>query len=100
MATISTPLVRMAFPTGAGPALYEVPNINTTAIVTNIVVVNTKNTAETFTLLLDDIELFSDTPISANSTISIDLKQVLVESIGGVASSNLVKVHISGVEIA
>jgi hypothetical protein len=68
--------------------------------VTNIVVVNTKNTAETFTLLLDDIELFSDTPISANSTISIDLKQVLVESIGGVASSNLVKVHISGVEIA
>ena len=100
MATVSLPLVRSSFPTTVGPALYEVPNINTTAVVTSVVVVNTKDTAERFTIKLDDVDLFSDTPINANSTISIDMKQVIEESIAGVASSSLVKVHISGVEIS
>jgi hypothetical protein len=80
--------------------LYEVPNENTIAVITNIVVVNTKDTAERFTIELDGVELFGNTPISAESTISIDIKQVVLGSIEGLASSNLVKVHISGVEIS
>lgn len=100
MATVSSPLVRQDFPTAVGPALYETPNVNTTAVVTNIVVVNTKDTAERFTIELDAVELFSDTVINPKSTISIDMKQVVLDSISGFASSNLVKIHISGVEIS
>lgn len=101
MATVSVPMFREAFPTQAGgPALYLPPNSTTTGVVTNIVVVNTKDTSERFTISLDGVELFSNTPISANATISIDMKQVILDGITGFASSNLVKAHISGVEIS
>jgi hypothetical protein len=105
MATVSKALARIAFATTLGD-LYTVPTTSTTSIVTNIVVVNTGATVERFTINLDGVELFSETPIAGNSTISIDMKQVLdaqavapTKKIRGFASSAAVKVHISGVEI-
>lgn len=104
MATTTKALTRAAFATTVGD-LYTVPTTGTTTVVTNIVVVNTSASAQTFNLLLDGVELFNDTPIAGNSTISVDMKQVLganatPKKIRGFASATTVKVHISGVEIA
>jgi hypothetical protein len=104
MATVSMSLARTAFATTLGD-LYTIPLTTTTAIVTNIVVVNTGATVEKFNISLDGVELFSETPIPGNSTISIDMKQVLTaqaaptKKIRGFATSTSVKVHISGIEI-
>jgi hypothetical protein len=104
MATTTKALSRAAFATTVGD-LYTVPTTGTTTVVTNIVVVNTSAASQTFNLLLDGVELFNDTPIAGNSTISVDMKQVLdanatPKKIRGFASATTVKVHISGVEIA
>lgn len=104
MATVTRSFARKSFAT-AIEDLYTVPTIDTVSIVTNIVIANTSPAAQTFNIDLDDVELFLGTPIAGSSTISIDLKQVLngddfPKKIRGFASSNLVKVHISGVEIA
>jgi hypothetical protein len=71
-------------------------------VVTNIAVANTENSAATFTLLLDDVEIQKDSTVAANSTAYIDLKQVLdaTDTIKGLASATTVDFHISGVEIA
>ena len=100
MAVTSKVLARIAAATSS-TTLYTVPSA-TTAIVTNIVVVNGASTAGTFTLLLNDIELQKDTAIAANSSIYIDLKQVLptTQTIKGLASATTIDFHISGVEIA
>lgn len=104
MATVSKALARTAFATTIGD-LYTVPTTSTTTVVTNIVVHNTSASAGTFTILLDGVEIFSDTPIAGKATISVDMKQVLdanatPKKIRGNASTTSVKVHISGVEIA
>jgi hypothetical protein len=104
MATITKALSRAAFATTVGD-LYTVPTIGTTTVVTNIVVVNTSPASQSFNILLDGVELFNETPIAGNSTISVDMKQVLdanatPKKIRGFASATTVKVHISGVEIA
>lgn len=100
MAVTSKVLARTAAATSS-TTLYTVP-ASTTAIVTNIAVCNNAASAGTFTLLLNDIELQKDTAIAANSTIYIDLKQVLptTQTIKGLASATTVDFHISGVEIA
>jgi hypothetical protein len=100
MAVTSKVLARTAAATSS-TTLYTVP-ASTTAIITNIAVCNNAATAGTFTLLLNDIELQKDTAIAANSTIYIDLKQVLptTQTIKGLASAVTVDFHISGVEIA
>ena len=56
----------------------------------------------TFTLLLDDVDLHTTTAIAANTTIYIDLKQVLAttKTIKGFASAVTIDFHISGVEIS
>lgn len=99
MATSSIAMVRQALPIEMSN-LYQVANVNTLAIATSILVVNTKDTPERFTLRIDGVEIFDATPISANGTISIDIKQVVVTSISGFATSDLVKIHISGVEVS
>jgi hypothetical protein len=104
MATVSKALARQAFANSIQD-IYTVPTTGTTTIVTNIVVVNTSSSAGDFSLLLDGVELFSGTVIAGKSTISVDMKQVLdaaatAKKIRGFASSNAVKVHISGIEIA
>ena len=100
MAVTSKVLARTAAATSS-TLLYTVPS-STTAIVTNIAVCNNAASAGTFTLLLNDIELQKDTAIAANSTIYIDLKQVLptTQTIKGLASAVTIDFHISGVEIA
>jgi hypothetical protein len=100
MATVSKVLARTAAATSS-TTLYTAP-ASTTAIITNIAVCNNASSAGTFTLLLNDIELQKDTAIAANSTIYIDLKQVLptTQTIKGLASAVTIDFHISGVEIA
>ena len=100
MAVISKVLARTAAATSS-TTLYTVPAA-TTAIITNIAIANGAATSGTFTLLLNDIELQKDTTIAANSTIYIDLKQVLptTQTIKGLASAVTIDFHISGVEIS
>ena len=100
MATVTKALARTAAATSSA-TLYTVP-ASTTTVITNIVVCNNAATAGTFTILLDDIELQKDTAIAANTTIYIDLKQVLAttKTIKGLASATTIDFHISGVEIS
>ena len=100
MATTTKVLARTAAATSTA-TLYTVPSA-TTAIVTNIAVTNTAGSSGTFTLTLDGVALHTSTSLSANSTVYIDLKQVLdaTKVISGSASATTINFHISGVEIA
>ncbi len=100
MATTTKALFRGAASTSSA-TLYTVPS-STTTVVTNIAVVNTAGSAGTFTLFLDDVDLHTTTAIAANSTVYIDLKQVLAttKTIKGLASATTIDFHISGVEIS
>jgi hypothetical protein len=100
MATTSKALARTAAATSS-TTLYTVPS-STTTVVTNIAVCNNTSTAGTFTILLDDIELHKDAAIAGNTTVYIDLKQVLAttKTIKGLASATTIDFHISGVEIS
>jgi len=100
MATTTKALARAAAATSS-TTLYTVP-ASTTAVITNIAVTNTAGSAGTFSLLLDDVALHTTTAISANSTVYVDLKQVLAtaKTIKGSASATTINFHISGVEIA
>jgi hypothetical protein len=100
MATVTKALVRTAAATSSA-TLYTVPSATTT-VITNIAVANTASSAGTFTLLLDDVDLHTTTAIAANTTVYIDLKQVLAaaKTIKGFASATTIDFHISGVEIA
>lgn len=97
---VNTPkaLARGAFATSSA-TLYTVPAL-TTAIVTNIVITNSAASAGTFRLVFDGVSLFQDTSIAANSSVVIDLKQVLTTTklITGLASAVTINYHISGVE--
>jgi hypothetical protein len=100
MATVTKALARTAAATSSA-TLYTVPSATTT-VITNIAVANTAGSAGTFTLLLDDVDLHTTTAIAANTTVYIDLKQVLAaaKTIKGFASATTIDFHISGVEIA
>jgi hypothetical protein len=100
MATITKALARTAAATSS-TTLYTVPSATTT-VITNIAVANTAASAGTFTILLDDVDLHTTTAIAANSTVYIDLKQVLAttKTIKGFASATTIDFHISGVEIS
>jgi|AntAceMinimDraft_5_1070358.scaffolds.fasta_scaffold84635_2 hypothetical protein len=104
MPTLTKSMARGSFTTELQD-LYVVPTSETTAIVTNIVIVNTTAASATFSLLLDGVDLFTSTPMDGNSTISVDLKQVLdpngtPKKITGFASLTTVRYHISGIEIS
>jgi len=100
MASTSIALARTAAATSS-KTLYTVPS-STTTVVTNRAVANTAASAGTFTILLDDVDLHTTTAIAANSTVYIDLKQVLAttKTIKGFASATTIDFHISGVEIS
>ena len=100
MATTTKALARGAFGTGSA-TLYTVPSATTT-VVSNIAITNTSASSQTFTLALNGVSLHTTTSISANSTVYIDLKQVLAatNTITGLASATSVNYHISGVEIS
>jgi hypothetical protein len=100
MATVTKALARAAFATSSA-TLYTVPSA-TTAVVTNIGITNTAGSAGTFTLALAGTSLHTTTAIAANTTVYIDLKQVLTatQTITGLASATTINYHISGVEIS
>jgi hypothetical protein len=100
MANSAKALARGAFATSSA-TLYTVP-ASTTAVVTNIVVVNSDSAAGTFTLLLDGVDLFKTVTVAANTSTVIDIKQVLATTkiVAGFASAVTMKYHISGMEIA
>lgn len=101
MANTPKVLFRGAATTTTTTTLYTVPS-STTTIVTNIGVTNTASSAGTFTIKLDDVDIHTATTIAANTTVYIDLKQVLATTkiIKGGASATSINFHISGVEIA
>lgn len=102
MATLTQVFARQNFSETFGTQIYAVPLNTEAAIVTNIIVVNTTPTPQTFTILFDGVELFSNTQIAGNATISIDLKQPIVSpsgTINGSASNTGVKLHMSGVRV-
>lgn len=100
MPTNTTVLFRGAATTTVGTTLYTVPSGRTT-IVSNIAVTNTSGSSQTFTLGLNGSALHTTTTIAANSTVYIDLKQVLAatNTITGGASATSVNFHISGIEV-
>jgi len=101
MATLTRALFRGAATTTVGTTLYTVP-ASTTTVVSNIAVTNTAATSETFTMALDAVALQTTSTIAANSTVYIDLKQVLAaaNTITGGASAITVSFHISGIEVS
>ena len=101
MATTTKALFRGAATTTTSTLLYTVPSATTT-VVSNIAVTNTAGSEYTFTFSLNNIDLHTATTIAANSTVYIDLKQVLTatETIKGGASNASVMFHISGVEVS
>jgi len=105
MATVTRALFRGAATTTTTTTLYTVPS-STTTVVSNIAVTNTAGTAGTFTLAMGpaagQVALHTTTAIAANSTVYIDLKQVLstTNTITGGASATTISFHISGVEIS
>ena len=100
MATTSKVLFRGAAATSS-TTLYTTPS-STTTVVTNIAVTNTAASAGTFTIGLNGTPIHTTTAIAANTTVYIDLKQVLAATsvLTGGASATTINFHISGVEIA
>jgi len=101
MATLTRALFRGAATTTVGTTLYTVP-ASTTTVVSNIAVTNTAATSATFTMALNAVALQTTSTIAANSTVYIDLKQVLAaaNTITGGASAITVSFHISGIEVS
>jgi hypothetical protein len=104
MAVTSKVLARTAAATSS-TTLYTVPTTSTTTVVTNIVATNTAAADATFTITIDGVAVQSGSSVAANSSVYIDLKQVIPANatpkvIAGSASATTVNFHISGVEIA
>jgi hypothetical protein len=100
MATVTKVLARAAAATSSA-TLYTVPSATTT-VVTNIAVTNTAGSAGTFSLSLNGVALHTTTAIGANTTVYVDLKQVLAatQTITGLASATTINFHISGIEVS
>jgi hypothetical protein len=100
MATTPKILARAAAATGS-TTLYTTPSATTT-IVTEITVSNTSGGSLTFSILLDDVDLFKTLSIAANTTTTYSMKQVLTatKTIKGLASATDINFFIAGVEIA
>lgn len=105
MASSTKVLARTAASLTTTTVLYTVP-ASTTTVVSNIAITNTAASAGTFTLALGpaagQVALHTTTAIAANSTVYIDLKQVLTttQTITGGASAVTINFHISGVELS
>lgn len=105
MATTTKVLARTAASLTTTTVLYTVPAATTT-VVSNIAVVNTAATAGTFTIGMGpsggQVALQTTSAIAANTTVYIDLKQVLVatNTITGGASAITINFHLSGVEVS
>lgn len=104
MAVITSKVLYRGAAATSNTTLYTAPTTSTTAVVTNIGIVNTAAAAATATINLDTVAVVSSIQIPANSTTFIDMKQVIpannpAKTITGSASATTVNFHISGVEI-
>lgn len=105
MATATKTLFRGAATTTLTTNLYTVPSATTT-VITNVAVTNSAATTGTFTISVgtaaSEVTLFDAVSIPGNTTVFVDLKQVLAatEVIDGGASATTIKFHISGIEIS
>jgi len=101
MATISKALFRGAATTTTSTTLYTVPS-GYTAVVSEVLVVNTAGSAGTFTMALNDVSIATTVSVGAYDSTVIPLKQVLAanQTIKGGASATTINFHICGVEIA
>lgn len=99
MALTVKALSRGEFATSSG-TIYTVPAA-TTGVVTNISVCNTTASPVSFYLLVDGVELFSNTSINQYTTIVVDLKQAIgaTKLITGYATAAGLKYHVTGTEI-
>jgi hypothetical protein len=86
---------------GKIPPLYTVPGSSTT-ILTNAVITNASTTAGTFSLALDTNSIAWQQNIAANSSVYIDLKQVLAtgKTIVGSSSTPRMNIQLSGSVVA
>jgi len=108
MATTTKALFRGAATTsGTAAPLYTVPATGTTAVITNIAVSNPLASTSTYTLNIGGINFAATSAVTPNSTVLIDLKQVLEYSattsnmqITASAVTTAVTFHISGIEIS
>jgi hypothetical protein len=104
MANTLKALFRGAATTTTTTVLYTVP-ASTTTVVTNICITNTAAAAATFTMAMGTAgtptALHTTTAIAANSTVYLDIRQVLIatNTITGGASAITCSFHISGVEV-
>lgn len=80
--------------------LYTVPAATTT-LVNNILVANTSNASQNYTILFDDLAIADQVQIPSRDTAVLDIRQVLETSdtIKALASSSVINFHISGLEI-
>lgn len=101
MPTTPKALFRGAATTTTTTTLYTVP-ASTTAVVTEIMVVNTSGSAGTFSMAIDDVSIATTVSVGAFDSTVIPLKQVLAtaKTIKGGASATTINFHISGVEIS
>jgi hypothetical protein len=101
MANTFKVLSRAAATTGSYSTVYTVP-ASTITLVTNIIVTNVNASAQTYFIQFNDIEIADAFTVPAKDSIIIEPKQVLVatDTIKTYASSDDVKFHISGLEIA
>jgi hypothetical protein len=101
MATTTKKLFRGTATTTNSTTLYTVPSATTT-VITNIAITNTASASRTIVLAIAGTNLMNGVTVAANTTVYIDLKQVInaTETIQGGASVADVNFHISGVEIA
>ena len=108
MATTTKALFRGAATTsGTAAPLYTVPATGTTAVITNIAVSNPLASTSTYTLNIGGINFAATSAVTPNSTVLIDLKQVLEYNattsnmqITASAVTTAVTFHISGIEIS
>lgn len=108
MATTTKALYRGAATTsGTAAPLYTVPATGTTAVITNIAVCNPLASTSTFSLNIGGTNFAATSAVAPNSTVLIDLKQVLEYNattsnmqITASAVTTAVAFHISGIEIS
>ena len=101
MANVPKKMFRGAATTNTATVLYTVTAPATNAVLTNLTICNTSASTQTATVFIENLDVVSALSLGANSTTSIDMRQVIPVSgtIKGGASAVTVNFHISGMEI-
>lgn len=100
MTTQQKVLFRGAIP-ATNTSVYSVP-ASTSAIVTNVIVANTSSSPINLSISVGGFSVFASTEVLGNTSVFIDLKQVMNEfdAIEVSGSTTGLDIHVSGVEVA